>query len=137
MNTRMEKIISIEEVENVSLGESWYSADGYAVTTDKQVIKLLIDNGQCCCENWGYFMSEDDFSEFIGAGIQSITLTDTALKTKGILPEGDDYHEGDVMFVNINTTNGTLQFVAYNEHNGYYGHGAYVISEQLNHAITL
>ena len=34
------------------------------------------------------------------------------------------------MFVNINTSNGALQFAAYNEHNGYYGHEAVVISEK-------
>ena len=44
-----------------------------------------------------------------------------------------DYFEGGVMFVNITTSKGVLQFVAYNEHNGYYGHSACVISKQLNH----
>ena len=31
------------------------------------------------------------------------------------------------MFVNINTSNGLLQFAAYNNHNGYYGHNAYFL----------
>ncbi|MEL3959481.1 hypothetical protein NST17_20225 [Caldifermentibacillus hisashii] len=38
------------------------------------------------------------------------------------------------MFVDIITSNGTLQFVAYNEHNGYYGHEAKVISTQIEHS---
>ena len=36
------------------------------------------------------------------------------------------------MFVNVETDKGLLQFVAYNEHNGYYGHEACVISKHLN-----
>ncbi len=35
------------------------------------------------------------------------------------------------MFVNLETNKGTLQFVAYNEHNGHYGHEAKVTCKQL------
>ena len=42
--------------------------------------------------------------------------------------------EGGVMFVNLETDMGTLQFVAYNEHNGYYGHEAKVQCTKLTHA---
>jgi hypothetical protein len=118
----MEKILKIEEVV---LG----CESGFEITTDKQVIKLLIDNYQSCCENWGYFMSEDILEFYIGAEIIDISLTDTALNTEKLT----DVYEGGIMFVNILTTKGMLQFVAYNEHNGYYGHEARVISEQLNH----
>lgn len=52
----MEKILKIEET-------SFDGKDGFVITTDQQEIKLGIDNGQCCCENWGYFMSEDDLSD--------------------------------------------------------------------------
>ena len=41
------------------------------------------------------------------------------------------------MFVDIVTDRGVLQFVAYNIHNGYYGHEAKVISTQLEHNETL
>jgi hypothetical protein len=132
----MEKIVSINEVENEKFKSPQYSfddsGDGYVITTDKQIIKLLIDNGQGCCENWGYFMSEDDLGGFIGAEIIDISVTDTALKTEQ-LKDFDFDCGGGVMFVNINTDKGLLQFVAYNEHNGYYGHEAVVISEQLTH----
>ncbi len=36
------------------------------------------------------------------------------------------------MFVNLETNVGLLQFVAYNSHNGYYGHDAVLVSKQLN-----
>lgn len=132
----MEKIINIEDINE---GDRYNSVAGFAITTDEQVIKLIIDNDGQCCERWGYFMSEDDFSEFIGSEIIDISITDTALNTekweRAKNPDNDDYESNDiqVMFVNISTTNGILQFTAYNEHNGYYGHEAKVISTQLNH----
>lgn len=131
----METILKIEELKDVRLEkERWGTYDGFAVSTDKQVIKLLIDNGQDCCEQWGYFMSEDDFEKFVGAELIEISITDTALNTKKY-NEQIEYglDDGGVMFVNINTTKGLLQFTAFNAHNGYYGHKAIVISEQLNH----
>lgn len=127
-----EKIIDIQEVSNEKFN-GCDCGDGYRITTDKQSVKLLISNDKCCCEYWGYFMSEDNLSRFIGAELLDISLTDTELNTKNHV----DIYEGDVMFVNLNTSEGLLQFVAYNDHNGYYGHSACVISEQLNHETTL
>lgn len=128
----MEKIIAIVEIDET---EGYTSYSGFMIKTTKQNIKLLIDNMQSCCENWGYFMSEDDLGSFIGSEVLNVSLTDTALNTKKVDEIG--IYEGDTMFVNIETSNGLLQFVAYNEHNGYYGHEAKVISEQLNHSETL
>jgi len=132
----MEKILKIEEITE---GEEYLDGkSGYAITTDKQVVKLLIDNYQSCCESWGYFMTEDNVDEFIGADLIDISLTDTALNTKKLeehnLDPNDKWVKTGIMFVNLNTSKGLLQFVAYNVHNGYYGHEAYVYSEQLNHS---
>lgn len=112
----MEKILRIEEISGQY---GCMTQEGYAIVTDKQTIKLLIDNHQDCCEDWGYFMSEDNFESFIGAKILEIEC-------------GVD--NGDIMFVNIVTDKDVLQFVAYKCHNGYYGHGA---SEQLKHETCL
>jgi len=120
----METILKIEET-------TFEGKDGFVITTSEQQIRLGIDNGQCCCENWGYFMSEDDTSDFIGAKLIDVKITDTLLKPNDEFDVNDMY-EGDVMFVNVETDKGLLQFVAYNEHNGYYGHEACVISKQLN-----
>ena len=130
----MEKILKIEEHYE---GERWSRMAGYIITTTEQVIKLLIDDEGQCCENWGYFMSEDDINDFVGADLLDIKITDTELR-EGLLEQheldvNDRWFEGGVMFVDIITLNGVLQFVAYNEHNGYYGHEAKVISKQLNH----
>lgn len=127
----MEKIISIKEVENFKDSENGYHKyDGYEITTDKQTIKMGISNEQSCCESWGYFMTEDDLSDFIGSDLISVYVTDTLLKTELLV----DTYDGDSMYVNINTSNGLLQFVAYNAHNGYYGHDAVVISRDFYHS---
>lgn len=128
-----EKIISIREVFNLKWSNGSkraYRHDGYQIVTDKQEILLMISNEQSCCEEWGYLMSEDDLEQFVGAELIDVTVTDTALKTE-ILPKMYDI-SGDVMFVNLETSKGKLQFVAYNDHNGHYGHDAVVVSNQLN-----
>lgn len=125
----MEKILKIEET-------NFDGKCGFIITTDKQIVKLGIDDYQSCCENYGYFMSEDNLEDFIGAELLDIKITDTLLKPNNEIDVNDIY-EGDVMFVNIETNKGLLQFVAYNEHNGYYGHDACVISKQLNYDTVL
>lgn len=46
----MEKILEIKDYE----GRDGYSGVyGYEVVTDKQSIKLFINNDQSCCERWG------------------------------------------------------------------------------------
>lgn len=119
-----ETILKIEEIE-------FKGKSGFAITTNEQSIKLGIDNDQCCCEQWGYFMSQEDTSDFIGAKLTGLKITDTLLKQNTEFDVNNIY-EGGVMFVNVETSKGLLQFVAYNEHNGYYGHEACVISKQLN-----
>ncbi len=132
--TSTEKILAIKEV----LIDGY---EGYLIVTDKQEIELGIQAGQDCCEHFGYFMSEDNLSDYIGTTLLDITLTDTALNEAAMKSEGLDsphwVYEGGIMFVDIKTDRGVLQFVAYNEHNGYYGHDARVKSTFLEHSETL
>lgn len=120
----MEKILNIIET-NFDNGK--YS--GYVIQTEKQEIKFGISDHQTCCENWGYFSSEDDFAEFIGSDLISIETVDIALNIDSFKEQ--DVEIDDCMFVNFKTTNGLLQFTVYNAHNGYYGHDVILISEQL------
>lgn len=147
----MEKILKIEEYELPNYkGCSWQTLVGYKITTDKQEIIVGIENDQACCENWGYFMSEDDFKKFIGSELMDVRLTDELnkdvdlkSKVKDILIEEVDgvskldLYCGGAMFVDFVTRDGVLQFVAYNEHNGYYGHSACVVSTQVKHEVVL
>lgn len=139
----MEKVISIEEITNLRLGNTgrnnervslgimqmlnalagYGEYDGYKITTEKTEYLILIDNGQCCCESWGYFVSEDDTSDYIGKNLVDVALTDKALNNKKLNESGyyDDY--GGIQFVDFKFSDGSvLQFAVYNAHNGYYGH---------------
>jgi hypothetical protein len=148
----MEKIIRINEVSECKLTNRGNSADcaklgishmlnilccgyssydGFEVETTDHKYLILIDNGQCCCESWGYFASEDDFGDFIGKELASVELTDKALNHKKV--EESDYYddEGGIQFVDFKMTNGSvLQFAVYNAHNGYYGHPIIVAKDE-------
>jgi hypothetical protein len=120
----MERIIKIEEFE-----ESNPEYMGYCIHTDEQQILILVSTGQGCCESTGYVCSEENLDDFIGADIIDIEITDTALNSRVL--ERSETFEGGVMFLNVKTTKGVLQFVVYNDHNGYYGHDAKIISRDL------
>lgn len=146
------KIVSIEELQDFTLGNiapmngsngaslgftgmlnilgGGRSMDGYRVKTDEHEILVLIDNGQSCCEDWGYFSSDDDVKTHIGAMLSDIELTDTALNVQGI-KERFEYglDEGSIQFVTFKTDRGDFQLAVYNSHNGYYGHGIIVAED--------
>ena len=102
--------------------------DGYKVTTTDHEYFILIDNGQNCCESWGYMVSEDNFDNFIGKTLVGVELTNTALDKKVV---EDLYCDDDqIQFVDFNMSNGSvLQFTVYNSHNGYYGHSVIVAKD--------
>jgi hypothetical protein len=132
----MEKILRIEETifEPDEKYHSKYA--GYQIITDQQTIKIGISEEQCCCESWGYLITNDNIDDFIGSELLNIVRVDTALNNKKI-EELECLDEGGAMFINFETTKGLFQIVVYNAHNGYYGHGAVLISKQLNHETCL
>ena len=104
----------------------WGDYDGYKVLTEEFELFILINNGQCCCESWGYFSTDDDLEKYIGSTLLDIELTDIALTTESI--EEIEYLDGGaVQFVTFKTDRGPFQLAVYNSHNGYYGHGIYII----------
>lgn len=132
----MEKILRIEETTFQKVKDDWQHFDGYQIITDQQTIKIGISNSQCCCESFGCLITNDETKDFIGAELKSLAIVDEALNKKEI--EELEYLDcGGAMFVNFETSEGLLQFVAYNAHNGYYGHEAVLISKQLNHEVGL
>jgi hypothetical protein len=131
----MEKILKIEECGFKLNEDDCHSYEGFQILTDKQTIKLGISHHQSCCEQYGYFMTNDDLDDFEDANIIDIKIVDECLNVKKL--EDMDFYQPYLMFVNIETDKGTIQFTAYNEHNGYYGHDAVVISEQLKHETYL
>jgi hypothetical protein len=134
----MEIIKSIKEFVE---GEAFA---GFKVETGEQVITLSISNFQQCCESFGYFWSPDDADAFIGANLLSVAVTDHELYKATLAEIYDEerklegyYYEGGVMFVDLETDRGILQFVAYNQHNGCYGHQAKVECKQLQRTMEL
>lgn len=94
----MEIIKNIKEVNDVDFGERWSEYDGYCIETDKRQLYFVISNEQCCCENWGYLSSEDDFGSFIGSELKNVYVTDTKLET--IVPKmEEDLDAGSAMFI--------------------------------------
>jgi hypothetical protein len=128
----------IEAIKEIDKDEEGFA--GFHIITSDQEIQLLIYNESECCESWGYFFCNDDFNEFIGSKLYRVKLTDKALNTK-ILDKNivlnSDHDEPNLMFVDIETNKGSLQFVAYNSQNGYYGHDAIIKSRFLDHRETL
>lgn len=106
------------------------SMDGYKIETDIHMFHVLIDNGQSCCESWGYMSSEDDLTQFVGSELLEIRLTDKALNQK-VVDESEYYNDmGGIQFVDFVTDKGTFQLAVYNAHNGYYGHGILVAKDE-------
>lgn len=134
----METILSIEPHEQGD--QRGIRNAGFKVVTTDQEILLLIDDLAACCESWGYFLTEDDTSKFIGAALTNVAITDTNRSTRIFCTSPEPWEDvpntvylddGEVLFVDLETDRGVLQFVAYTAHNGYYGHEARVISKQL------
>lgn len=134
----MEKILRIEEGSFKHTKGYECSYDGFLIITDKQTIKFGIDMSTSCCENPGYFCSNDELESFIGAELLEIKVVDDCLNSVKLEEEAGDLDWGGAaMFVNLETNKGTLQFTAYNQQNGYYGHTALLISQQLSQDETL
>lgn len=100
--------------------------EGFKVVTDLHEFLVLIDDQSSCCESWGHIHSADELSDFIGAELAEVRLTDTALNSliverSGVGKYGWD--GGGIQFVDFITNQGKLQLAVYNSHNGYYGHG--------------
>lgn len=135
--------------------------DGFKIVTNQKVIILAIDNEQQCCEHVGYFMTNDNINEFIGAELNNINYIDGDLKVHTVITSIANIVNKDVihtysqyyvdirkkielgaednyaLFVNFETNKGQLQFVAYNAGNGYYGHDFELMSKQLNYSTTV
>ena len=147
MNKKLGKIIEIKEIYNkkiqpininnidktprlgmaqmINVLSGYNELDGYEVKTDKNIWYVLIENGQSCCENWGYISSNDNLKDYIGKNLVEVVLTNTALNNKKI---EDLYCNNDqIQFVNFKFDDGdVLQLAVYNSHNGYYGHSILV-----------
>ena len=88
--------------------------------TDGSKISMW-DDGQSCCEN-RYMRTDDSLSDYVGGILEDAELRDA--------PDGEDNGEThEVQFLVIKTSQGQFTLSNHNEHNGYYGGFAIVVSE--------
>lgn len=136
-NLKINSIPKLNGSNGVNLGMAqmfsalcgYASMDGYKIETDKHIFYVLIDNMQSCCENWGYFSSEDDLNLFIDSNLIEVNLTDTALNKKKFEEHQVSTYCDAIQFVDFVTSNGVFQIAVYNDHNGYYGHGILIVKD--------
>lgn len=120
--------VNLGMVQMINILSGYEQFDGYEIETDKQKYYVLIENGQSCCENWGYISSNDNLSDYIGKYLTEVTLVDQALDTIKV----DDLYVNDnqIQFINFNFDDGDiLQLAVYNSHNGYYGHSILIAKD--------
>lgn len=105
----------ILSIRDDSIEDNYYWYDGLIIETNKGEIKLVIENGQSCCEHWGalFFETPDNIEQFIGAKI--LEIQDIDIKR-------DDDIDNETQ-LRITTDKEVIQYAIYNEHNGYYSHG--------------
>lgn len=97
--------------------------DGQVEILFKNGTQLNIrDSGRSCCEN-RYITTDDNLSYFTNC-----TLKDVELRDHQLVKESEYGDANEIMFLDIVTTKGRIQFVTHNEHNGYYG-GFWVTAE--------
>lgn len=138
----METILAIGEAQyHTEENESRMS--GYYIRTDNQVIKIGIQDYQNCRERFGHLASPNDFGEFLGAKLIEIKVNAYPLskvvdEPMGTYPFEDEYLDRrEVIFINLETSKGTLQFTLYNYQNAYSGHNIQIKSTQLNLAESI
>ena len=131
---KKETVLEIEEIFDVpffSHGSYEETFDGFKIKTSKAEYKILIENMQWCCEDWGYFSTNDNPKEFVGKNLLSVNISGNEAarkiefeKAKKRNDSGLEYVDfRDAQFVDFVMDDGSvLQFAVYNCHNGYYGH---------------
>lgn len=138
-----EQICRIEEASEPNTRSPHLACfSGYRVITTEGRILMLISTDQDCCEEWGYFWSEDDPGGFVGADLLSVEIVDDAYKSYRLphwkKSDGSEFRWDDgAVFVNFETDRGTLQFVIYNEQNGFYGHRVKITSTREGRPLEL
>lgn len=131
-----EIILSIKTVFDVKVDHGMFhdDCDGYEIKTTERTLHLLIDNYGQCCERFDYLSTPDDTDYFIGAELYAWKDTETDRIKARLQKETDGSYGGkeccsccDAQFITLFTSKGEITFAVYNDHNGYYSHGAFIL----------
>lgn len=138
----MTRIVSVEPEARFK-GQYNSDMDGVLIKLDDgREIKFGIDDGQSCCEAWGYLYSVDDPKDYIGAVYMGLEEMDNWPKTIEVPGECKSYNNpneidcdgGGYQSLVVRTSKGPMEFVVYNSHNGYYAHGTILVEgDEVKH----
>lgn len=122
----METILKIEE-------EGFGCNDGFVIITSMRRIRIGIERArQRVRFDYGYFVSENDISDFIGAELTDYSVGDTLLKPIDSVDESI-MRESEVMFLNLETSKGVVQFGVY-KNNDYDGSFSFLVNYQTSNS---
>lgn len=101
-------------------GGGWGSKINFV---DKNNVLVGFDYSQCCCEDFGYFYSNDKLTEveYSEVELDPYFFDETFVE----YPDTSSHDESKVMFKLIKRKNdkNPIYLTLYNIHNGYYSHG--------------
>lgn len=101
-----------KEIEGKVIKNAEFKNDSLYLTFDNGKVRLF-DNGQSCCER-RYITCDDSACFLVGNKF-------TGIKLKMAPNKEDEYGEHEIMFVEVETSGGSIILETHNEHNGYYG----------------
>lgn len=106
---------------------------GIKITTNKQEIKVLINDFQSCCEQYDVLILSPNCTlpipDIIGHEIKNVgwgkeIVNNLTCQIGSLNFYNETLQESAI--VNIETNKGLYQIIAYNDHNGYYQHSVCV-----------
>ena len=111
-------------IKEIKLDLDANGGDGelYMKFNDDTTLRIF-DDGHSYCES-RYLHTDDDLQYFVGS-----KFTDIQFEPTDDVP--DEYGEHEKAFLRITTDKGVFTLETHNEHNGYYGHEACIVSTQL------
>lgn len=122
----------------VEIRSSTSGVAGYEVVTTKQIISLSIRSTGLTGDNCGCFFCNTCALDFVGSSVRGVWVVDELVDDEAIACHGFVlFDQAKAMVVNIETSFGTLQFVAYNSGDGSGKQQAKVQSALMTHSQIL
>ncbi|MEO0338778.1 MAG: hypothetical protein AAF242_06155 [Bacteroidota bacterium] len=112
---------------------------GFIITTTEQHIKLLFQARPIAFEYCDFqLIGELDLEDYIGTALLNITAGEDPKLEPNIPPIfGKGQHSVKLFAVEIETSKGSLLFVASNNSPGIFPHEARIVSNQLEYAMVI
>lgn len=112
-----------EKYYNKKIANAEFADDELKLIFEDGIKIKISDCAQNCCE-YRYMSTDDDVSFLNGKILTGIEEKEASQEVYNnhVCDEGDlDHNCPDIVFLEIQTSEGSITFANYNEHNGYYG----------------